>query len=144
DDVRRKFELELAKIDAGFEGVFGAQFVDLNTGETISINADNVTATASAIKVAILIELFRQADAKPGLLKEQRPFTANEATARSGMARLISPGSSLALEDIAKIMINLSENSATNILIDEVGMQSVNSLIGTLGLKTMKLQRKML
>jgi beta-lactamase class A len=144
DDVRRKFEVELSRIDASFEGVFGAQFVDLQTGATISFNADQVTPTASAIKVAILIELFRQADRKPGLLTEQRPFSANEATARSGMARLLGPGSSLALEDIAKLMINLSENSATNILIDEVGMQNVNALIVSLGLRTMKLQRKML
>jgi beta-lactamase class A len=144
DEVRRKFELELAKIDDAFEGTFGAQFVDLETGAKISHNADYVTPTASAIKVTILIELFRQAEAKPGLLAEQRPFSADQNTARSGMARLISPGSSLSLEDIAKLMINLSENSATNILIDEVGMQKVNDLIGTLGLPTMKLRRKML
>jgi beta-lactamase class A len=142
-DMRRKFEAELSKIDADFEGVFGAQFVDLTTGEKISLHADQVTATASAIKVAILIELFRQADAKPGLLKEQRPFTP-AAGDGGGMARLISPSSSLSLEDIAKLMINLSENNATNILIDEVGMQNVNSLIATLGLTKMKLQRKML
>ena len=143
-DVRRKFESELAQIDADFEGTFSAQFVDLQTGEKISYHPDYVTPTASAIKVAILVELFRQADAKPGLLKEQRPFAANENTARSGMARLISAESSLSLEDIAKVMINLSENSATNILIDEVGMQNVNTLIGSLGLPTMKLRRKML
>ena len=144
DEVRRKFEMALSKIDDDFEGTFGAQFVDLNTGEKIGHNADYVTATASAIKVAILMELFRQAEKKPGLLAEQRPFRANEATSRSGMARLISAGSSLSLEDIAKVMINLSENSATNILIDEVGMQNVNDLIGSLGLTTMKLRRKML
>jgi beta-lactamase class A len=144
DDVRRKFEIELARIDASFEGVFGAQFVDLETGQTIGLNADQVTPTASAIKVAILIELFRQADGKPGLLNEQRPFRANDATSRSGMARLLGPGSSLSLEDIAKLMINLSENTATNILIDEVGMQNVNDLIASLGLRSMKLQRKML
>lgn len=144
DDLRRKFEAELSKVDDGFEGTFGAQFVDLNTGEKIGHNADYVTATASAIKVAILIELFRQAESRPGLLSEQRPFRASEATSRSGMARLISPASSLAIEDIAKLMINLSENSATNILIDEVGMQKVNDLIGSLGLPTMKLRRKML
>jgi beta-lactamase class A len=49
---------------------------------------------------------------------------------------LLGPGSSLWLEDIAKLMINLSENSATNILIDEVGMQNVNDLIGSLGRPT--------
>jgi beta-lactamase class A len=143
DDVRRKFEMELARINDDFEGVFGAQFVDLTTGEKISLNADYVIPTASAIKVAVLVELFRQADAKPGFLKQQRPFLP-AAAGGGGMARLISPESSLSLEDIAKLMINLSENNATNILIDELGMQNVNALIGTLGLTKMKLQRRML
>jgi beta-lactamase class A len=142
DEVRRKFVAELAHIDDAFEGTFGAQFVDLTTGETISHNADYVTPTASAIKVTILLELMRQAERKPGLLAEQRPFAP--AAGGGGTSRLIGPGSALALEDIAKLMINLSENNATNILIDEVGMQNVNELINTLGLTTMKLRRKML
>jgi beta-lactamase class A len=142
DDVRRKFEIELSRINEEFEGTLGAQFVDLNTGERISLNADYVTPTASAIKVAILVELFRQADLKPGFLKEQRPFAA--AAGGGGTSRLISPESSLSLEDIAKLMINLSENNATNILIDEVGMENVNALIASLGMTTMKLRRQML
>jgi beta-lactamase class A len=60
------------------------------------------------------------------------------------MARLIGSGSSLALQDIAKLMINLSENTATNLVIDEVGMDSVNRLAAAMNLKTMRLQRKML
>jgi beta-lactamase class A len=142
-DVRRKFEHELSEINEDFEGVFGAEFVDLTTGEKVSLNADYVIPTASAIKVTILIELFRQADAKPGFLNEQRPFTA-AAAGGGGMARLLSPASSVSLEDIAKLMINLSENNATNILIDELGMQNVNGLIASLGLTKTKLQRKML
>lgn len=142
-DLRAKFEAELAAIDADFEGTFGARFVDLTTGEAVSLNADRVFPTASTIKVPILVELFRQAESRPGLLAQQRPFAVNGA-AEGGMARLISPGSSLSLEDIAKLMINLSENNATNILIDEVGMDSVNALTASFGLKTMRLQRKML
>jgi beta-lactamase class A len=95
-------------------------------------------------QVAVLIELFRQAEAKPGLLAQQRPFTATEHTAGNGMARLIGSGSSLALQDMAKLMINLSENTATNVIIDEVGMDNVNRLTASMGLKSMRLQRKML
>lgn len=143
-ELRVKFESELQKINTGFDGVFGAQFVDLTDGHKVSLNADGVFPTASTIKVPVLIELFRQAEQKAGLLKEQRPFKPSRETAESGMARLIGETSSLAIEDIAKMMINLSENTATNILIDEVGMSNVNNLISMLGFKTMKLQRKML
>lgn len=143
-ELRNKFETELKKINDDFEGVFGAQFVDLSDNQKISLNADGVFPTASAIKVTILLELFRQADQKPDLLKQQRPFTANAQTANSGMARLLSAGSLISVEDVAKLMINLSENTATNMLIDEVGMDNVNRLIATLGLTKTKLQRKML
>ncbi len=143
-DLRAKFEARLKAIDDNFEGVFGASFIDLTDGRTVSFNADAVMPTASAIKVTVLAELLRQADANPGLLKKQVPFVPSENTSGSGMARLIGPGSSLSLEDLAKMMINLSENTATNLLIDQVGMDKVNRLIGAAGLKSIKLRRKML
>jgi beta-lactamase class A len=143
-ELRNKLEAELKTIDEQFDGVFGVQFVDLTDGTKISINADGTFPTASAIKVPVLLELLRQADAKPGLLKEQRPFAANGQTQNSGMARLLGAGSMIAVEDIAKMMINLSENNATNILIDEVGMENVNRFIASIGLTKMRLQRKML
>jgi len=60
------------------------------------------------------------------------------------MAALIGSDSAISIEDIAKMMINLSENTATNLIIDEVGMDNVNRLISSMGFKSMKLQRKML
>src|SRR5690242_15761658 len=143
-ELRNKFEAELKDINDNFHGVLGAQFVDLTDGQKISLNADGVFPTASTIKVAILIELFRQADQKPDLLKQQRPFAAKDGTAGSGMARLLGPDSMVAIEDIAKIMINMSENTATNLMIDEVGMDNVNRLISSMGFTHMKLQRKKL
>jgi beta-lactamase class A len=143
-ELRAKFEARLKAIDDSFEGVFGASFIDLTDGHKVSFNADAVMPTASAIKVAVLAELLRQADAKPGMLKKQVAFVPSENTSTAGMARLIGPGSSLSLEDLAKMMINLSENTATNLLIDEVGMDNVNHLTGAAGLKSIKLRRKML
>lgn len=142
-DLRAKFEAKLGEINKGFEGAFGAVFVDLTDGTVVQVNPNMVLATASTIKVPILIELFRREDAKPGFLKEQRPHAVSGGFGASGMARLIGKDSALSLEDTAKLMINLSENNATNILIDEVGMDAVNKLTGAMGLKTMRLQRKM-
>lgn len=143
-DLRAKFETKLGEINKGFEGAFGAVFIDLTDNAIVQVNPNMVLATASTIKVPILIELFRREDAKPGFLKEQRPHALSGGFGNSGMARLIGKDSSLSLEDTAKLMINLSENNATNILIDEVGMESVNKLTAGMGLKTMRLQRKML
>jgi beta-lactamase class A len=143
-DLRAKFEAKLGEINKGFEGAFGAVFVDLTDGATVQVNPNMVLATASTIKVPILIELFRREDAKPGFVKQQRPHAVSDGFGFGGMARLITGDSSLSLEDTAKLMINLSENNATNILIDELGMDNVNKLIASMGLKSMRLQRKMI
>jgi beta-lactamase class A len=143
-DLRAKFEARLKTINDNFEGVFGASFIDLTDGRQINFNADAVMPTASAIKVAVLAELLHQADARPGMLKKQLPFAPSENTSNTGMAQLIGPGSLLSLEDLAKMMINLSENTATNLLIDEIGMENVNHLISGAGLNSIKLRRKML
>ncbi|MGE3332020.1 MAG: serine hydrolase [Rhodospirillaceae bacterium] len=143
-DLRAKFEAKLGDINEGFEGAFSAVFIDLTDGSKVEINPNMVLATASTIKVAILVELFRREDAKPGYLKQQHSYDVSDGFGRGGMANLIGKDSMLSLEDIAKLMINLSENNATNILIDEVGMESVNKLTAVMGLKTMRLQRKML
>jgi beta-lactamase class A len=143
-ELRTKFEADLKQLNDNFHGILGAQFVDLTDGTKISINADVVMPTASTIKVPILLELLRQSEQKPDLLKQQRPFDPRDGTSGSGMARLLGPGSLVSIEDIAKMMINLSENTATHLMIDEVGMDNVNRLMATLGFKNMKLQRKML
>ncbi|MCA0200462.1 MAG: class A beta-lactamase-related serine hydrolase [Proteobacteria bacterium] len=143
-ELRAKFEAKLGEINKGFEGAFGAVFIDLTDGSKVEVNPDMVLATASTIKVAILVELFRREDAKPGFLKRRHSYDVSDGLGRGGMANLIGKDSMLSLEDIAKLMINLSENNATNILIDEVGMENVNKLTAGMGLKTMRLQRKML
>lgn len=143
-DLRAKFETKLTEINKSFGGSLGAVFIDLTDGARIEVNPNMVLATASTIKVAILIELFRQAEAKSGLLTEQRSYAVSDGFGIGGMANLIGKDSALSIEDIAKLMINLSENNATNILIDVVGMDNVNKLTAGMGLKTMRLQRKML
>ena len=144
-ELRGKFESELKDIDSRFDGVFGASFVDLTSREKIGIHDDNIFPTASTIKVPVLIELFRQADQNPAILRKQLPVTSKTQVAGSGILKILGDGtSSLALGDLARLMINLSDNTASNMVIDAVGIVNVNRLIESLGLKTMKLQRRMM
>jgi beta-lactamase class A len=142
--LRSKLQAQLAQIDADFPGVLGVELIDLTSGERIGRNAGAVFPTASTIKVAVLAELYHQAGHDTRLLVKQLPFKAAARTADDGLARLIGPGSQLAVGDLARLMINLSENTATNLLIDELGMEKVNSFMDTLGLRTIRLQRHML
>ena len=144
-ELRRKFEVELHRVDAAFDGVAAAEFIDISSGEKIGFNAAAQLPTASVIKVPVLVELFRQAESNPDLLAGRRTIGSKNQVAGSGLLRLFGDGTSaLALEDIAKLMINISDNSAANIVIDEVGMNNVNSLLATLGLRQTKLARHMM
>jgi beta-lactamase class A len=143
--LRVKFQAELAAIADSFDGVLGAEVVDLTGNIRLGVNEALVFPQGSAIKVAILIELFRQAEARPGLLTERKPITRRVQTGGSGVIRHFSDSTSLlALEDLAVLMIVLSDNTATNMLIDELGMEAVNRMLAGLGLRQTKLQRKMI
>lgn len=143
--LRGKLEAELKTIAESFDGVFGARVVDLTDSSSVGVNDDLVFPTASAIKVAVLLELFRQAEGRPGLLRVRRAVPAASQVGGTGISQNFGDGTSLlSLEDLAVLMIVLSDNTATNILIDELGMDAVNRTLTEFGLRHTKLQRKMI
>ncbi len=144
-DLRVKVQKDLEQIVAGFDGVMGLAAKDLTTGETFGINPDMVFPQGSSIKIPILLELYRQA--QTGMLKLEEKVDVKKSMTVGGsgvLQRFSDGGSSLSLHDLAVLMIVLSDNSATNILIDRVGMQNVNDLLTRSNLRQTKLQRKMI
>jgi beta-lactamase class A len=145
DDLRGKLSAELERLAADFDGRMGIAVKDLTTGEAIRVNADVVFPQASSIKIPILIELYRQAQAGTLRLDERVEITRAQMAGGSGVLQQFSDGhSALSLRDIAVLMIVLSDNSATNILIERVGMARVNELLRRAGLPETKLQRVMM
>ena len=144
-DLKLKLAKQLQQMAAEFDGVLGIAVKDLGTGETFFANADTVFPQASSIKIPILLELFRQAQAGTLKLEERVELKKAQMAAGSGvLLRFSDGGSALSLRDLAVLMIVLSDNTATNILIDRVGMQNVNDNLRRLGLAQTKLQRIML
>ena len=143
--LKDKLRADLEAIADDFDGVFGAQVVDLTDSSTVGVNQRMVFPQGSAIKVPVLIELFRQAERKPGWLKERRPIGAAAQVGGSGVIQYFADGSSeVSLEDLAVLMIHLSDNTAANMLMDEVGMEGVNRTLGEMGFTRTRLQRKMI
>lgn len=143
--LRAKLQADLEAIVEDYEGVAGIHVVDLTTGDRFRVRDDLVFPQASAIKVPILLELFRRAETDPGLLARRVEMTDEVRTGGSGVLRLLTDGgSALSLEDYAIYMIVYSDNTATNVLIDELGMDAVNALSASLGAPATKLQRKMI
>ena len=126
------------------DGVVGFHAFDPdNPEDEFDVFADEVFPTASIIKVPILLEFYRQA--ADGVLDpcEVRPLRDEVKVGGSGVLQFLSDKTQLTLEDWAKLMINLSDNTATNYMIDVVGMDNVNRVIEQLGLVDTRLRRKM-
>jgi beta-lactamase class A len=138
----------IAAEDRAFDGVLGVAILDRSTGRRVLHNADEVFPTASTIKVAVLAELFRQSEqGGPGKASLRDAYTPNPADIVDDSPFLagLTPGvSRITNHDLAHFMTSVSDNSATNILIDRVGMDNVNALLKSIGLKETRLRRKMM
>lgn len=143
--LRDKLQSELAAIVDDYEGVAGIHVLDLTTGDRFAIRDELIFPQASAIKVPILLELFRRAEEDPGILRRRIEMTDEVRTAGSGVLQLLTDGgSALSLEDYAIYMIVHSDNTATNVMIDQLGMDAINALSASLGATHTLLQRKMI
>lgn len=115
----------------------------LPDGSRITHRADEVFKSASTIKIAIMIQLFRRIDA--GYLTLDDPYILKEAdkVPGSGVLQELHSGIELTLRDVLYLMMSISDNPATNILIDHVGMDAVNATMRELGMEKSLLGRPM-
>lgn len=141
--LRVALERRLDAIAADLDGVMGYAIVDLTTGDRFTRLADEPFPTASSVKIAILYELFRQAEEGRVRLDEARPVPAGARVAGSGILQELD-APSMPLADYATLMVVLSDNTATNLLIDALGMDRVNARMRTLGIDSVWLQRRMI
>jgi beta-lactamase class A len=141
----QKLEGAIGDVDRNLDGVLGVAILDLSTGQKYLLHADEVMPTASSIKIAILAELYRQAQQDKLKLNDLYTLRQNDIVGGSGIAEALTPGMTrLTIRDVAALMISVSDNSATNIIIDSMGMENVNALLDSLGLTHTRLRRKMM
>ncbi len=144
-DLHTKLESEILREANGLSGVMGYFIQDLTTGETFEHNADVVFPTASSIKLAVLLELLRQDQEGKLSLDEKHTVVRGETVAGDPILYMLGDGTvTMTLSDVATFMVVLSDNSATNILIERVGMANINSRVASLGLTETRLRRKMI
>jgi beta-lactamase class A len=142
-ELREKTGKRLESIAAALDGVMGYVVIDLESGERFERLPEEIFPLASTIKLAILYELFKQADEGRVNLDEVRPLERRHVVGGSGvLAQLAAPA--MPLRDYAILMVVLSDNTATNLLIDAVGMENVTRRMGALGMSGLKLRRKMI
>ena len=149
-DLRDKLRADVAGIADRLDGTMGVAILDLSSGDTILRHPDDVFAQASSIKIAVLAELYRQdqvasGDGHMARLDDTYTVRKEDMVPDSDIMLGLSAGvTKLTNRDLATMMMAVSDNSATNVLIDRVGMDNVNSTLRSLGLRQTMLRRKMM
>ena len=143
DELTRRFTTQLESMAAQVDGSVSFLIVDLTSGQRFGRREREPFPTASAIKIGILYELFAQADAGKVSLDDPRPLPAASRVGGAGiLQRLKSPV--LSLRDHALLMILLSDNTATNVLIDTLGLEAIDTRMRGLGASGFRLRRRMM
>jgi beta-lactamase class A len=146
-----KLSADIREIDAGLDGVMGVAIEDLTSGQKFFLHEDEVFPQASSIKITVLAELYHQNQlamaGTPGKAKLTDLYTVDskDLVQDSDIMNGLTPGiTRITNRDLATMMVAVSDNSATNVLIDRVGMNNVNALLDSLGLTHTRLRRKMM
>jgi beta-lactamase class A len=141
----QKLESAIHDVDQHLDGVMGVAIEDLSTGEQFFLHEDEVFAQASSIKIAVLASLYLQAEQGKLKLTDLYTVEASDLVADSDIMGGLTPGvTRVTLRDLATMMVAVSDNSATNVLIDRVGMENVDVMLDSLGLAHTRLRRKMM
>ncbi len=135
----------LADLIADYEGQ-GARIglaVEGGDGLAFSHAGDEKFVAASTVKVPLMVELCRRIDAGTLRLDDRMTVTRDMYAPGSGVMLHLDPGYALSLKDLIYLMISISDNSATNILIGVTGMEPVNATMQALGMTRSNLGRLM-
>jgi beta-lactamase class A len=138
-----KLKTRIEAVDRGLDGVFGISVRDLKTGATFELRGHEVFPTASSIKVAILYELFVEAEeGKIDLVEVMHPPLPR--VRGGGVLQELGDRVALTWRDLAVLMMGWSDNEAANLLIARLGMDAVNHRLDGLGLPVTRLRRRMM
>jgi beta-lactamase class A len=115
----------------------------LESGETFFLDADEAMPTASLIKLPIMAEVYFQAKEGKVKLDEMLTFTAAEKVPGSGiLTDHFTPGAKFSLRDAVRLMIVYSDNTATNMVLERIGIPSTNKRMDELKLPNTRIHAK--
>lgn len=129
-----------------FPGTLALAVRDEASGARIELNAEREMPTASTIKLAVLVTVFERAREGALSLDDRLPIRDEERVGGSGVIKELSAGTELTIRDLTTYMVVVSDNMATNLLIDAAGgVEAVNRFVNDgLGLRGITLRRKLM
>ena len=137
-----RLRLAVEEAIAGSSGDMGVAIKHVESGEGLIVNGNRSYPMASTSKVAILVELFNQVDEGTIRLDEMVSLGPLDLHRGNGqLKRFIVPGVSLSIENLAFLMMRISDNSATDMVLDRVGIENVNRRLASLGVTELVINR---
>jgi beta-lactamase class A len=134
---------DLERIAGEFTGTVGLWARSISTGEVVAFGAAVESfPSASVIKLPVLYELFRQAGEGRFQLEDKRVLTDEDKVPGAGVLQTLQNGLPLQILDLATLMMTISDNTASNMCIDLVGIDSVRQTMAGLGLPGLQLHNK--
>ena len=125
----------IAEEAGGFEGTLGVAVRHLGTEESGSLHGRELFPTASVFKLPVIVELYRLVESRKLSLDDVRILREEDKVPGSGILKELSEGLNVSLRDLTRLMMILSDNTATDMILSYVGMDRVNATMDSLGLK---------
>ncbi len=135
-------DTQLQAIAAAHHGRVTLLARNLKTGQTASLEPDALVKTASVIKLGILLEAAEELRAGKASLGEELVLTKPNQAPGSGVLGLMDTPMTLTLRDVLTLMVVVSDNTATNVAIDRLGLDKINATMRAAGLKDTYLYKK--
>ncbi|MCA9240203.1 MAG: serine hydrolase, partial [Planctomycetales bacterium] len=137
------FSQTLVDLFSHHRGEVAAAYKHLKSGESFEHNADTPMPTASLIKLPIMATAYHMVEQDGLDLAKTVTLTEEEKVPGSGvLTTQFSPGAAFSLRDAIRLMIAYSDNTATNLVIDQIGLPATNAYMEELGLKETRLYAK--
>lgn len=137
-----QLDQQLQAIAAAHHGKVAVYAHNLKTGATASLEPDEPVKTASVIKMGILLDAAEQIRAGRASLAEKLVLTKDNQVPGSGVLGQLTAPLTLTLGDTLHLMVVLSDNTATNLAIDRLGLEHINATLRAAGLKQTVLYKK--
>ena len=135
-------EAQVHAIAAEHHGDVALFAENLKTHETVAISPDIPVQTASVIKLAILYEALEQVRSGKAHFDDKITLTKADQVPGSGVLLFFDTPLSLTLKDLLTMMVVMSDNTATNLVMDHLGIENIDACIAKLGLKDTYLYKK--
>jgi len=132
---------EIKKPAEGFKGKIGVSVKHLGTGESADLKGDVLFPTASVFKVPVIVEFYRQVEDCMIELDDHVLLRESDKVPGSGILKELTEGLPVSYRDLLSLMMIVSDNTATDLIVKTVGFDNINDAMKDLGLKDTKVTK---